>query len=149
MLCAISRSTREQRRRFVDDMSARVSPSPMYIVEHIFQNPIMQRDTYAGNQDGMQSNGPHILNHSHGHLSLTKHSNPFATAGARYNIELEIVLPGDMTVSESHDLAMDLQHKVMSFSTCPPLSCFAGRSYELQSCKWVYISCWCLGHPLP
>ncbi len=28
--------------------------------------------------------------------------------GARYNVELEIVLPGDMTVAESHDIALGI-----------------------------------------
>ena len=32
--------------------------------------------------------------------------------GARYNVEMEIVLPGAMTVMESHDIALDLQHKI-------------------------------------
>jgi len=32
--------------------------------------------------------------------------------GARYNVELEIVLPGSMTVMESHDIALALQHKI-------------------------------------
>lgn len=32
--------------------------------------------------------------------------------GARYNVEIEIVLPGTMTVRESHDLALALQHKI-------------------------------------
>ena len=27
------------------------------------------------------------------------------------NVEMEIVLPGDMTVRESHDIALALQHK--------------------------------------
>ena len=31
---------------------------------------------------------------------------------ARYNVELEIILPRDMTVQESHDLSLELQHKV-------------------------------------
>lgn len=30
------------------------------------------------------------------------------------NVEMEIVLPGDMTVIESHDIALDLQHKIES-----------------------------------
>lgn len=34
--------------------------------------------------------------------------------GARYNVEVEIVLPGSMTVAESHDLALALQHKIES-----------------------------------
>ncbi|CAM9139076.1 unnamed protein product [Phaeothamnion confervicola] len=32
--------------------------------------------------------------------------------GARYNVEMEIVLPAGMTVAESHDLALELQHKI-------------------------------------
>jgi len=32
--------------------------------------------------------------------------------GARYNVEMEIVLPGSMTVMESHDIALALQHKI-------------------------------------
>ena len=32
--------------------------------------------------------------------------------GARYNVEIEIILPGDMSVRESHDIALELQHKV-------------------------------------
>lgn len=32
--------------------------------------------------------------------------------GARFNVEIEIVLPGSMTVQESHDLALALQHKI-------------------------------------
>jgi cation diffusion facilitator family transporter len=34
--------------------------------------------------------------------------------GARYNVEVEIVLPGKMTVAESHDIALALQHKIES-----------------------------------
>lgn len=32
--------------------------------------------------------------------------------GARYNVEMEVVLPGNMTVRESHDIALELQHKI-------------------------------------
>ncbi len=32
--------------------------------------------------------------------------------GPRYNVEMEVVLPGSMTVAESHDIALELQHKV-------------------------------------
>eukprot|EP01039_Chlorochromonas_danica_P002691 gene2691-2941_t len=32
--------------------------------------------------------------------------------GARYNVEMEIVLPGSMTVRESHDIALAVQHKI-------------------------------------
>jgi len=34
--------------------------------------------------------------------------------GSRYNVEMEIVLPADMTVEESHDIALALQHKLES-----------------------------------
>lgn len=33
-------------------------------------------------------------------------------AAAVDNVEMEIVLPGDMTVRESHDIALALQHKI-------------------------------------
>ena len=32
--------------------------------------------------------------------------------GSRFNVEMEIVLPGDLTVLESHDIALGLQHKI-------------------------------------
>lgn len=32
--------------------------------------------------------------------------------GTRFNVELEVILPADMTVRESHDIALELQHKV-------------------------------------
>lgn len=32
------------------------------------------------------------------------------------NVEMEIVLPGEMTVMESHDIALDLQHKIESLA---------------------------------
>jgi cation diffusion facilitator family transporter len=32
--------------------------------------------------------------------------------GARYNVEMEVILPGHMTVRESHDIALALQHKI-------------------------------------
>ena len=32
--------------------------------------------------------------------------------GSRFNVEMEIVLPGEMTVVESHDIALALQHKI-------------------------------------
>ncbi len=36
-----------------------------------------------------------------------KHQN-----GRRFNVELEVLLPPDMTVMESHDIGQELQHKV-------------------------------------
>ena len=44
--------------------------------------------------------------------------------GARYNVEIEIILPGDMSVRESHDIALELQHKVRS--NCIDLCCRSG-----------------------
>ncbi len=35
--------------------------------------------------------------------------------GARFNVEMEIVLPGHLTVIESHDVALALQHKIEGF----------------------------------
>lgn len=32
--------------------------------------------------------------------------------GSRFNVEMEIVLPADMSVRESHDIALALQHKI-------------------------------------
>mmetsp|Transcript_23869 Transcript_23869/g.66204 ORF Transcript_23869/g.66204 Transcript_23869/m.66204 type:complete len:459 (+) Transcript_23869:141-1517(+) len=32
--------------------------------------------------------------------------------GERYTVEVEVILPGDMTVMQSHDIALDLQHKI-------------------------------------
>lgn len=30
----------------------------------------------------------------------------------RYIVEMEVVLPADMSVQDSHDISLDLQHKV-------------------------------------
>lgn len=43
--------------------------------------------------------------------------------GARYNVEMEVVLPADMTVAKSHDIALDLQHKVGTALQLTHLSC--------------------------
>ena len=32
--------------------------------------------------------------------------------GSRFNVEMEIVLPAEMTVAESHDIGLELQHKI-------------------------------------
>ncbi|BDA45866.1 Metal tolerance protein 9 [Coccomyxa sp. Obi] len=32
--------------------------------------------------------------------------------GSRYNVEMEVILPADMTVAESHDIALELQQKI-------------------------------------
>lgn len=38
--------------------------------------------------------------------------------GQRFIVEMEVVLPPRMTVRESHDIAMILQHKVCSSLAC-------------------------------
>lgn len=48
---------------------------------------------------------------------------------ARYIVEMEIILPQDMTVRESHDLSLDLQHKVRSLNLLHHGNCV---SYYLQ-----------------
>ena len=45
------------------------------------------------------------------HLHTTMHVNTL-------QVELEIMLPEDMSVKESHDIALMLQHKVISFTRC-------------------------------
>ena len=35
--------------------------------------------------------------------------------GSRFNVELEVILPAEMTVRESHDIALELQHKVRTY----------------------------------
>lgn len=37
--------------------------------------------------------------------------------GAAFNVEMEICLPEDMTVRESHDIALALQHRIEEFDT--------------------------------
>lgn len=44
--------------------------------------------------------------------SCTVHMRRCYHFGPRYNVEMEVVLPGSMTVAESHDIALELQHKV-------------------------------------
>lgn len=39
----------------------------------------------------------------------------FSMVFASVNVEMEIVLPGNMTVIESHDIALALQHKIEGF----------------------------------
>lgn len=36
--------------------------------------------------------------------------------GARFNVEMEIILPGAMSVIESHDISLELQHKIESLT---------------------------------
>ena len=38
--------------------------------------------------------------------------------GQRFIVEMEVVLPSAMTVRESHDIAMILQHKVRNWPSC-------------------------------
>lgn len=51
------------------------------------------------------------LAHAH-HGNLTVDCTRAYHFGSRYNVEMEIILPGDMTVTESHDIALELQHKI-------------------------------------
>jgi cation diffusion facilitator family transporter len=51
------------------------------------------------------------LAHSH-HALLTVDCTRAYHFGPRFNVEMEIILPGEMTVTESHDIALDLQHKI-------------------------------------
>ena len=46
--------------------------------------------------------------------------------GARFLVEMEVVMPSDMSVKESHDIALVLQHKV---------------SLHLR-CLWCSLTCW-------
>lgn len=55
-----------------------------------------------------------IANSHHEHLSLDCiRAYHF---GARFIVELEVLLPAQMTVEESHDIALFLQHKVSIYS---------------------------------
>lgn len=49
--------------------------------------------------------------------------------GSRYNVEMEIVLPAAMTVAESHDIALGLQHKVRGIPRWR-----AGMQAQTQAC---------------
>jgi hypothetical protein len=51
---------------------------------------------------------------------------------ARFNVEIEIVLPRDMTVQESHDLSLELQHKVC-LSTRP----FCEQSHNQREASFL------------
>ena len=35
----------------------------------------------------------------------------------RYIVEMEVVLPADMSVRDSHDISLDLQHKVTTWDS--------------------------------
>ena len=48
------------------------------------------------------------------HFITASKMSPFALLNA-VNVEMEIVLPGSMTVAESHDIALALQHKIEDF----------------------------------
>jgi divalent metal cation (Fe/Co/Zn/Cd) transporter len=46
------------------------------------------------------------------YLSSEFHGNNIVVANFPVNVEMEVVLPGTMTVAESHDIALALQHKI-------------------------------------
>jgi len=55
------------------------------------------------------------------------------------NVEMEIVLPGDMTVRESHDIALALQHKIEGLEEVE-------RAFvHVRDCFFVVVVC-CLLH---
>ena len=43
--------------------------------------------------------------------------------GSRFIVELEVLLPPKMTVEESHDIALFLQHKVSPLNICNHEGC--------------------------
>jgi divalent metal cation (Fe/Co/Zn/Cd) transporter len=50
--------------------------------------------------------------------------------GALFNVEIEIVLPAEMTVRESHDIALALQHKVEMLDEVE--RCFVHVDYQTR-----------------
>ena len=56
--------------------------------------------------------------------------------GQRFIVEMEVVLPSAMTVRESHDIAMILQHKVHKSPCCkvPAQSAFVKDWLEQSHC---------------
>lgn len=74
--------------------------------------------------------------------------------GPRFNVEMEVVLPGTMTVAESHDIALDLQHKVRGgcrgcCTRCAGLQCLPGEGrgasqpyLELTECSTFFTGDW-------
>lgn len=58
-------------------------------------------------------------------------------------VELEIMLPEDMSVKESHDIALMLQHKVHEHSIQHPMC------YHPPVSAFLPTSCECFGYPVP
>lgn len=67
------------------------------------------------------------------------------------NVEMEIVLPGDMTVRESHDIALALQHKIESLedverafvhvsSRCSSCRALLGVFFNYNLCRY-FVDC--------
>mmetsp|Transcript_1565 Transcript_1565/g.4635 ORF Transcript_1565/g.4635 Transcript_1565/m.4635 type:complete len:426 (+) Transcript_1565:354-1631(+) len=50
--------------------------------------------------------------------------------GARYIVELEIVMPAEMTVAESHDISLNLQHKIEALDDVE--RCFVHVDYQTR-----------------
>lgn len=50
--------------------------------------------------------------------------------GARYIVEVEIVMPADMTVAESHDISLNLQHKIEALEDVE--RCFVHVDYQTR-----------------
>ena len=49
--------------------------------------------------------------------------------GSAFNVEMEIILPGNMSVCESHDIALALQHRIEE-------SDLVERAFVHVSCTW-------------
>lgn len=50
--------------------------------------------------------------------------------GPKYLVELEIVMPAEMTLAESHDIGIALQHKVEGLEAVE--RCFVHTDYQLR-----------------
>ena len=62
--------------------------------------------------EGGRGGRPHVTSCAGSMYKFQVHTLRSLSMQARFNVELEIVLPRDMTVQESHDLSLELQHKV-------------------------------------
>jgi divalent metal cation (Fe/Co/Zn/Cd) transporter len=53
--------------------------------------------------------------HHHAYVNIYIYINIYTRVyhiGAKYNVEIEIILPGSMTVIDSHDIALELKQKI-------------------------------------
>jgi hypothetical protein len=79
---------------------------------------------------GIDRGHPHLCHPARAPRPFVFHQPP----GSRYLVEMEVVLPGEWTLRQSHDVALMLQHKVGGAlgmgappaGACPPACCHAG-----------------------